>query len=345
MPGYIRARWRDLTSPRPEGCRVWIMLADHYEPLFQKPGMAVARARVAVWQDKWPRIADRHPDSAGSRPCYTFFYPEDEYHPDLLDPLAKMAREGIGDVEIHIHHDREGEQNFVDRMSGFRDTLRTRHGLLRQHEGRTVFAFIHGNWALDNSLGGGKWCGLNNEIQILRRLGCYADFTMPCPTHDAQSRLVNTIYWATDDPARPKSYDSGLPVRPGAPGSGDLLMIPGPLGWRYRGRLVPRLESGELAHQDLVTQYRTRRWIELAPRIGKDIFIKLHTHGAHEVNAAALLGPDGLDLLYQTLAEECRRLGYTWYSVSAWQMRQAVAAAARLENPAAQMEPLSNKTT
>ena len=45
--------------------------------------------------------------------------------------------------------------------------------------GRVVFGFIHGNWALDNSRPDGKYCGLNNEITLLRDLGCYADFTMP----------------------------------------------------------------------------------------------------------------------------------------------------------------------
>jgi hypothetical protein len=41
------------------------------------------------------------------------------------------------------------------------------------------FGFIHGNWALDNSLPHGKSCGLDSEIALLRDLGCYGDFTMP----------------------------------------------------------------------------------------------------------------------------------------------------------------------
>ena len=332
----MRSRWWAWNNPKPKRCRVWLMLADHFEPLFQKPPAEVANARVAAWREAWPQIAARHRDSAGRAPKYTFFFPQEEYRPEFLDPLARMTSDGIADVEIHIHHDGEGEQDFLDRMRRFIETLSSRHGLLRRHQdGKTIFAFIHGNWALDNSRQDGRWCGLNNEITLLRELGCYADFTMPAGTgSDAQSRTVNTILWATDDPARPKSYDTGMHVRPGQPGYGDLLMIPGPMGFRYGERLAPRIEAGELAHQDLATPYRVSRWLELAPRLGPDIFLKLHAHGANELNLRAMLAPGGLDLLFELMAAECRCRGYEWYSVSAWEMRQAVDAAARQLDPA-----------
>ena len=58
-----------------------------------------ARRRVAAWRAAWPEIAARHRDSDGRPPCYAFFYPEEEYRPELLEPLAEMARLGIADVE------------------------------------------------------------------------------------------------------------------------------------------------------------------------------------------------------------------------------------------------------
>jgi hypothetical protein len=326
LPGYLRSRLRDWNSPPPG--RVWAAIADHWEPYRAKASDEVARQRVQVWEKHWPAIASRHEDSIGRPPCYTFYYPQEEYRAEFLDVLAGLTRRGIADVDIHIHHDREGEQNFLDRMNGFIETLVNRHGLLRRHNGRTVFGFIHGNWALDNSLPGGVACGLNNEITLLRDLGCYADFTMPAGNSYAQSRTVNTIYWVVDDPLRPRSYDYGTPVRPGAPGSGDLLMIPGPLGLRWRGRLMPRLENGELASNDLVTEYRVRRWLELAPRIGKNIFLKIHTHGAWDRNAQALLIEGGLDAFYSLLKEVCRRNQHELRFVSTWEMRQAVDQAA-----------------
>ena len=309
--------------------RVWVTIADHWEPYWRNRSDEIAAERVALWSKHWPEIARRHADSTGRPPQYTFFYPQEEYRPAFLDSLAEMVRAGIGDVDVHIHHNGEGQQNFVDRMSGFIETLASKHGLLRQFNGRTVFGFIHGNWALDNSRPDGKWCGLNNEITLLRELGCYGDFTMPSGNSPTQARTVNSIYWVTDDPQRPRSYDHGVPVRPGAPGCGDLLMIPGPLGLRWAERLVPRLETGEIARQDLATPYRVKRWLELAPRIGGDIFLKLHTHGTQEMNSSALLLNGGLERLFTLLAEECRRRQYELRYVPAWQMRQAVDAASQ----------------
>lgn len=313
----------------PDSGRVWLAIADHWEPYWLNPSDDTASERVAVWTKHWPEVARRHADSTGRPPQYTFFYPQEEYRPPFLDSVSEMVRAGFGDVDIHIHHNGEGEQNFVDRMSGFIETLVNRHGLLRQSGGRTVFGFIHGNWALDNSRPDGQWCGLNNEISLLRDLGCYADFTMPSGNSPTQARTVNSIYWAVDDPLRPRSYDYGVPVAPGEPGSGDLLMIQGPLGIRWSERFKPRLETGEIAWQDLPTPYRVQRWLELAPRIGGDIFLKLYTHGAQERNSSALLLNGGLASLFTLLPQACKHYGLQLRYVSTWEMRQAVDSAAR----------------
>ena len=321
MPGYIKNRLR--VRGRAAAKRIWVVFADHFEPLWNGASEEMARERVAVWARLWPQIAARFQDSTGRPPRYTFFYPEEEYRPYLLDPLAEMTRRGIGDVEVHLHHDREGEQNFVDRMSSFTETLAARHGLLRKQNGKTVFGFIHGNWALDNSLPDGRRCGLNNEITLLRDLGCYADFTMPSAPSPSQASLVNTIYWAVDDPEKPKSYDTGIPVIPSVESIGDLLMMPGPLGIRWRDRLLPRLENGELASYDLPTAYRVQRWFELAPRIADDIFLKLFLHGAQERHSKALLG-GGLALALEHVTRACQESGCELHFVSAWEMRQAL---------------------
>lgn len=326
LSGYLSNRMFQRAAAGPS--RIWVAIADHWEPYWRGASDETARERVAIWEKHWPEIARRHTDSAGRPPQYTFYYPQEEYRPQFLDTLAEMTRAGIADVDVHIHHNGEGQQDFLDRMSGFIETLEKRHSLLRRVAGRTVFGFIHGNWALDNSRPDGKMCGLNNEITLLRDLGCYADFTMPSGDSPTQSRTINEIYWVMDEPDRPRSYDRGVPVRPGSPGKGDLLMITGPFGLRWGERLRPRLETGELASYDLPTAYRVQRWIELAPRIGKDVFIKLYAHGAQERHAAALLVNGGLDRLFQLLSEECRASGHELHYVSTWEMRRAVDAAA-----------------
>ena len=325
-PAYVKQRLRKAISQRtvPPIRRIWVSVADHYEPRCQGVDLSTAQSRVAMWRAAWPEIAKRcSPDTAGNSPCYTFFFPEEEYHPTLVEPLAEMARDGIADVEVHIHHDGEGRQNFIDRMNGFCKSLRNEHGLLRERNGKLAFGFIHGNWALDNSRPDGRWCGLNDEIRILRDLGCYADFTMPSGDSATQSRFINTIYWCTDDPERSKSYDNGTPIKVGGGIEGDLLMIPGPLGLRWRDRLLPRLETGELSGGDAATPYRVKRWVELSPRIGSDSFTKLYAHGAQERNSSVLLH-GGLESAFKLLVAEAKRRKCEVYFVSPWQMYLAI---------------------
>lgn len=333
-PSYVRQRLRQImqrAAPPPE--RIWVTVADHFEPKWRRADLSTAQSRVALWRAAWPEIARRcKPDSVGNAPRYTFFFPEEEYHPSLMEPLAEMVRDGIADLEVHLHHDGEGRQNFVDRISKFCETLHGQHGLLRNRNGKLAFGFIHGNWALDNSRPDGRLCGLNDEIRVLRDLGCYADFTMPSGDSPTQARLVNTIYYCNGAPDRRKSYDDGVAVTPGGRVEGDLLMIPGPIGMRWKDRWLPRLETGELRHGNVATLYRVRRWVELAPRIGTDSFVKLFTHGAQERNSSALLR-DVLESAFNMLVEEADRRGCAVHFVSAWQMYLVIEAIGHGRDP------------
>jgi hypothetical protein len=333
-PAYIRQRVRQITQlATPPLERIWVTVADHYEPKWRHADLGTAQSRVARWRTAWPEIARRcKPDSVGNAPRYTFFFPEEEYHPTLMEPLAEMVRERIADVEVHLHHDGEGRQNFVDRITSFCSVLDSEHGLLRKRDGKLTFGFIHGNWALDNSRPDGRWCGLKDEIRVLRSLGCYADFTMPSGDSPTQARLVNAIYYCNGDPDRPKSYDDGVPVRPGSGVEGDLLMISGPIGMRWRDRWLPRLETGEIRYGNVATPYRVRRWVELAPRIGADTFIKLFTHGAQERNSSALLS-GVLESAFNLLVDEANRRGCSIHFVSAWQMYLAIEAIRQRRDP------------
>jgi hypothetical protein len=326
LPGYVAARVRRHRG-RPR--RVWITIADHFEPRWNRASHSTALERVARWRKAWPEIAARHRDATGRSPQYTFFYPQEEYHPQLLEPLAEMRNMGIADVDVHIHHDGEGARNFVDRMTEFVEVLSARHGLLRRHRGRSVFGFIHGNWALDNARPDGKWCGLNNELTLLRDLGCYADFTMPAAPDPSQAGPVNTIYWATDDPQRPRSHARGTPLEQDRAASGDVLMIPGPLGLDWTGRHLwkPRLETGELGAHSRPARNRVELWLQVAPRLGADAFLKLFAHGAQETHSHCLLEGD-LDRLFADIRDTCRDGGVEVRYATAWEMRQAVDRAA-----------------
>ncbi|MGD0730457.1 MAG: hypothetical protein ABR956_04280 [Terracidiphilus sp.] len=287
---------------------------------------------MAEWRDKWPRIADDAPrDAAGQRPQYSFFYPQEDYRRDLLDGIAEMVHLGVGDVEVHLHHENEQRDSFIQKVTEFCRRLTNDHGLLRQQNGRTIFGFVHGNWALDNSRPDGKHCGLNGEIALLRDLGCYADFTMPSIPSPTQARIVNQIYWCTNNAGnRPRSFDRGVEATVGGGTRGDLLMITGPIGVRWGTRLVPRLEAGEIAGYDMPTSSRARQWFDLAPTIGDDLFLKLYTHGAREKNFEPLLG-GGLSSLFSWLAEEAQRRGIEIHWVTAYGMYRAIDSLTRPE--------------
>jgi hypothetical protein len=105
-------------------------------------------------------------------------------------------------------------------------------------------------------------------------------------------------------------------------------MITGPVGLRFGGRLLPRLETGEIAGYDMPTASRVRQWFDLAPTIGDDLFLKLYTHGAPERNLEPLLDV-GLSNLFRWLAEESDRRGIEIHWATAWQMYQAADALIR----------------
>jgi hypothetical protein len=279
---------------------VFLCVCDHFEPAWQRPGRAVEESRVDRWVRDFPRLAGEFADSTGRPPQHTFFYPiEDaEYDDRHVARIAELCRRGFGDVEVHLHHDGETSDQIRELFERRITRLHEEHGLLcRDSSGRITYGFIHGNWALDNSRPDGRWCGLNDEITILRETGCYADFTMPSAPAPCQTTTINSIYYAIDDPSQPKSHDRGIRALVGGEPPGDgLLMIQGPLAWDFGSRkwgLLPRIENGDLTAQRPPSLDRFHRWREACVCVeGRPewLFVKLHTHGAQEANLEMLLG-------------------------------------------------------
>jgi hypothetical protein len=311
-------------------------IADHYEPFNGAVSQAQANRRVERWQMEYARTVEGLRDVEGRKPQHSFFYPIEQYDAGHVEKLASLVERGCGEIEVHLHHDGDTSANLRRSIIGFTTVLRERHGLLTRHrDGSTAYGFVHGNWALDNARPDGRYCGVNDELTILKQTGCYADFTLPGVPDVSQTCTVNSIYYAVDDPARPKSHDRGIPAAVGRrPPADGLLMVQGPLGldwFRRKCGVLPGIESGTLddsaAH--LPDAARFTRWLAASVTVkGRPdwIFVKVHTHGAPEPNAAVLLGPV-MWQFHMSMLNQVRQFGMYLHYVTAREMANIVRAA------------------
>jgi hypothetical protein len=322
--------------PKPgQKVHVFLCIADHYEPKFKRPEASVARARVQRWLEEYPRQFGRFRDSDGRKPRHTFFYPAEEYESDYLETLVELCAAGHGEVEIHLHHDNDTPEGLRQKLTTFRDSLALQHGLLARHRqtGEVGYAFIHGNWALCNSGVEGRHCGVDNEIDILRETGCFADLTYPSAPSPTQPPKVNSLYYAVNKPGQPASHQTGVDVGGGPVPNAGLLLIQGPLilDWAHRKWFVfPRLENGCLQGTQPPTIDRLPLWLSSRVQVPTRpdwFFVKLYCHGTIENDHEALLG-ETMVHFHQELAQYARaHAGFHFHYVTAREMYNLVKAA------------------
>jgi hypothetical protein len=297
LPGYLAsvlARSRRRSRPG----HLCFCLADHFEPFRGGVGPEAGRAAVAKWVANYPGMAERFHDADGRSPRHTFFYPQEDYDEGCLEMLSSLCARGLGEVEVHLHHRNDTAEGLARKLTGFRDVLHDRHGLLGCDRGGACrYGFVHGNWALCNSRPDGDWCGVDHELAVLRRTGCYADFTFPSVPSPTQPRAVNAICRVQDSERGRRCFDRGERVAAGtSPAVDGLLLIQGPVALDWRRRkwgLAPRIENAALTGVNPPTARRVDLWVRQQIRvIGRLdwVFVKVHTHGCVEENAAALMG-------------------------------------------------------
>lgn len=296
LPAWLGRQKESTAAP---GVRhVMIAICDHFEP-FHGVGNQEALARVQMWHREFPALTADFRDADGEGPKHTFFYPIEQYDPAVLQAIADVCSATGSETEIHLHHDRDTASNLRRTLAEGVERLSS-HGLLSHDDtGSLRYGFIHGNWALDNSHPAGRYCGVRNELRVLRETGCYADFTLPSAPERTQTRLINSVYYARGTDV-PKSHDRGRPLQAGRPpvggGEDELLLIQGPLALNWRRRkfhLLPRIENGDLTAANPPSLERLRVWMDcqiVVQRRPNWLFVKLHTHGAKPTNSRMLLG-------------------------------------------------------
>src|SRR5262249_40451780 len=189
-----------------------VVVANHFEPSWKADGsfwdLNTQTRRLESWVKQARKAGALLKDHDGKPFRHTYFYPGEQYHRRLLEMLAALEADGLGEVEIHLHHgvDRPDTADQVRRaLIEFRDLLAEEHCCLSLEAGdpRPRYAFVHGNLALANSMSGG-FCGGGNEMGILAETGCYKGLEFPPPPGEEPGATVQTIH-----PGGPAGHPGG----------------------------------------------------------------------------------------------------------------------------------------
>jgi hypothetical protein len=310
-------------------------IANHFEPAWSANGaleIDAQRRRLDQWHEMARRIGDAVRDADGTKFRHTNFYPAEQYDRGILEKMAALQADGLGETEVHLHHGVEAPDNSANlrrALIDFRDCLADEHRLLSRLDGAGIprWAFVHGNLALANS-SGGRFCGVDDEMQILDETGCYADMTLPSAPDQSQVAVINKIY-ECGLPLREKvPHRRGKSVEAGAASLQFPLIFQGPLvfNWtrRIKGIPVPRIEDGALVANQPMDLARFDRWknANVTVRGRTDwIFVKLYCHGFFDHDQSACIG-DGARALFESIIESGEKSGdYKVYFASA---REAV---------------------
>jgi len=314
--------FRRLKEPQSKS-HVIIVVANHWEPGTGKQAIP----RVEEWMKLASETGNAVRDHDGTPFRHTNFYPAEQYDRPLLEMLAELQSQGFGEVEIHLHHGLDAPdtaENTRHVLQEFRDILAEDHKCLSRYSSDSTprYAFVHGNWALANSAGG-RWCGVDSEMQILADTGCYADLTLPSVPHQSQVQRINAIYSCGNKLTQRRPHESGPTVSVGSKPTLPVI-LEGPLvfDWtrRIRSLPVPRIDDGALAENYPLTVERFNRWrsahISVAGRPDW-VFIKLYSHGFFDWDQDAMLGSKMRKFMTEVLELSERTKEFTVHFASA----------------------------
>ena len=316
-------------------------IADHFEPAWSEDGLLdidTQRRRLDEYHKLARKTGEKTRDSDGTKFRHTNFYPAEQYDRQILQQMAEMQTEGLGEVEIHLHHGVEtpdSAENLRNRLKEFRDILAEEHKCLSRFEGDDLprYAFVHGNLALANSRGG-RFCGVDEEMQILAETGCYADMTLPSAPDQSQVPIINKIYKPELPLGEAVPHRRGSSMRVNGILPELPLIFTGPLvfNWtrKIKGLPVPRIDDGALVSSQSMDSARFRRWRSANITVKGQpewVFIKLYCHGFFTHDQSASIG-EGAQRFFGDLVEEGEKTGdYAVHFASAREAANMVFAA------------------
>jgi hypothetical protein len=342
LPAYGWQRLARRSSGR-SSIHLIIALADHFEPAFMPEApseyaeLSEQERRLEEWCRIYPKMFDAWRDADGFPFRHTYFSPAEQYQKSLIERLAEHCHDGWGEIEVHLHHGLNApdtEENTRRVLLEFRQRL-VEHGCLSRlnDEGAPRYAFVHGNWALANSAGG-RFCGVDEEMQILAETGCYADLTLPSAPNPTQISKINSLYECTLPLDQRAPHRRGRDLRVGQQPNVFPLMIQGPLSLNFAERAmrlpVPKIENSALTTTYPPTLARLKLWQQTAISVEGQpdwVFIKLHCHGMNPTDREAMLGGQ-IQRFLQELVEDSHTSGeYVLHFVTAREMVNLILAA------------------
>lgn len=316
-------------------------VANHFEPSWSAHGMLDLDSQRRNLDDYYKlarKTGESVRDADGTKFRHTNFYPAEQYDRKILEVMAEMQAEGLGEVEIHLHHgvdEPDTAENLRKSLMDFRDLLAEEHRCLSRLSGdsQPKYAFVHGNLALGNSKGG-KCCGVDEEMRVLQETGCYADLTLPSAPDQSQVPMINKIYECG------LPLDEKIPHRTGREMSvsGKQPQLPliftGPLifNWtrRIKGLPVPRLDDGALTANQPMDSARLNRWLSANITVkGRSnwIFVKLYCHGFFDYDQRACIGEDAARFFSEIIESGEKSGAYKVHFASAREAFNMVSAA------------------
>jgi hypothetical protein len=288
---------------------IMFCMCDHFEPGTAGASLGVANSRMFDLLSKYPSIADQYRDSDGRPPRRSWFFPPHYHKHGWLRSLVSLCSDGYGEIELHLHHGKK----LPDNSANLRATLKlcideyARFGIFGKSGRETKYGFIHGDWALNNSRNG-HFCGVNDELAILKETGCYADFTLPSPVGGSFDRS-NSLYYADVNSLHSNSHTRGnfsRVDRDSNLSSSGLLIVQGPLHPLRISRSIfsTRIVGDGLDNFLPISESRIDSWVDAGISVdGKNdwLFIKTHTHGA--MDSDTVLG-NKMHTLFQYLGSK-----------------------------------------
>ncbi len=339
LPWLVRypfERAKNLFSRTSNGKKHYIFtIANHFEPSWSENGLLSLddqQRKIDAYIELARQTADALKDSDGVKFSHTNFYPAEQYDPALVTKLSDMQREGLGEVEIHLHHGVDSPdtaENTKRALLEFRNALAEDHKCLSRLDGTgdPRYAFVHGNLALANSAHG-RFCGVDQEMKILQETGCYVDMTLPTAPDVSQVPMINSIYECAKPLEEKMPHRQGKRLSIGRKVDNLPVIFTGPLVFNWRRRLrgipFPRLDDGALTANQPMDLTRFKGWSSANVTVkGRPdwVFIKLYCHGFFPQDQSNCIG-EGARRLFDKIIENGDKTGQ--YSVHFASAREAV---------------------